>query len=379
MVSYINEVNRLNDDNILGGTPSAPVLDDIEYTATEKKTGPTGVSAPVLDDMDYVAPTVKKGGPQGVSAPVLDDFNDYVPKSEKKGVPDNVTAPVLDDEYTEVSENEIISSMTPEQLEMYNRLPEAKKKQVIEMRRKQLAEQQKVSQPVKPPVLDDADSYVPPVHEEKKNISETVSAPILDDEPEPTKYVPKFVDEDLERAKKEGAKQSVSSQLVSNQKDEKESLKMMLELKAEREMEAAKKGFRITLLTAVIGVVASVLFVLLYSGNFFGLGYKDIDSNKFFQILSDYSLYIGIVSGIASLLLVSGVSGLKSLSSFIFVLFSIVQLFPGLFMIPQHEGSTAMACLLYAGSLICSIAVIVILSASESVGIFFKKPIVDNR
>lgn len=377
----------MNEDNGFssGGSDNitAPVLDDIEYEApSSKKNGPQGVSAPVLDDMDYVAPTAKKGGPQGVSAPVLDDFDDYIPKNhEKKGAPENVTAPVLDDGgYTppesQSEDDKIIAALTPEQKAMYDKLPPDKQRQVLEMRKTQLAQQKQESAPIKPPVLDDEDSYAPPPKEEKKP-QEPIKAPILDDEPEPPKYVPKYVDEDLERAKKEGAKRSVSSQLVSNQKDEKESLRMMLELKAEREAAAAKKGFKIALLLAFLGVAAGTLFFLLYSCDFFGLSYSD-SGNKFYEILTQYSLYIGAAAGVCSLALITGVNGLKSLCSFVYLLFSVVQIIGVFAIMPQISGSAAAKWSMCIGALLCSAAVFVTLSASEAVGLFFKKPSKDH-
>lgn len=382
----------MNEDNSFGNggseNISAPVLDDIEYDDNAaKKDGPQGISAPVLDDMDYVAPTTKKGGPQGVSAPVLDDFDDYIPKSSvKKGAPQNVTAPTLDkDNYTapktespENGDDAIIAGLTPQQREMYDRLPPDKQKQVLEMRKAQLAQQKQESAPIKPPVLDNEDSYTPPPKKEEKTPDEPVKAPILDDEPEPAKYVPKFVDEDLERAKKEGAKRSVSSQLVSNQKDEKESLRMMLELKAEREAETAKKGFKIAILLAILGVAAGALFFLLYSCDFFGLSYSD-SGNKFYDILTKYSLYIGIAAGVCSLLLVTGVNGLKSLCSFVYLVFSVVQLIGIFAIMPQINGGAAAKWGLCIGAFVCSVAVFVTLSASEAVGLFFKKPAKDHR
>lgn len=404
----------MNDDNIYGSggnDVSAPILDDIAYEApSAKKDGPQGVSAPVLDDMDYVAPSAKKDGPQGVAAPILDDFDDYVPNNEKKGAPQNISAPVLDDDnYNSVNDanapafddDAIIAGLNPEQKAMYDKLPPEKQRQIIEMRKTQLAQQnipkagytsepvkapilddensyippvkEKVSdETIKAPVLDDEDAYVPPVKEEKKPEA-PISAPILDDEPEPVKYVPKFVDEDLEKAKQEAKKKAVSSQLTSNQKDEKESLRMMLELKAEREAEAAKKGFKIVLLLAFVGIAAAVLFFLLYSGNFFGLSYGD-EKNKLYTFMSDYSIYISIGAGLCSLLLLTGIGGLKSLSSFFYLVFSVIQVIGIFSLMPQIAGNAGIKWGLCVGALVCSAAVFVTLSASESVGLFYKKP-----
>ena len=218
---------------------SAPVLDDFGYVApTAKKDGPTGVSAPVLDDMaSYNSGVEKKGAPTGVSAPVLDDNIPYV--SEKKGAPTGVTAPVLDDAsvpYTQeklvLSDEDIIGGLTPELKARFDALPADKQQQIIDMRRTQLGA---VAPPVQvtAPVLDEDNYTPPPKAEEPVQPEAPISAPILDDEPEPPKYQPKYVDEDLERAKAEASKKAVSSQLVSEQKDSKESLRMMLELKEE--------------------------------------------------------------------------------------------------------------------------------------------------
>ncbi len=399
----------MNDENIYGTgeqpTPSAPVLDDIEYSApSARKEGPQGVAAPVLDDMDYVAPTPKRDGPQGVSAPVLDEITDYVPNSSKKGAPANVTAPVLDDNtYTastpvsnELTEADIIAGLTPEQKVMYDNLPPEKQKQVINMRLAQLQQQNAAAEPVKAPVLDDENSYTPPPKKEsapsipvsapilddensytpppKKETAPQppISAPILDDEPAPAKYVPKFVDEDLEKAKAEGAKRAVSSQLTSNQKDEKESLKMMLALKAEREAEAASKGFRLLIVLAFVGLVGAALFYMFYSASFFGMSYTE-EGSKFAKIMNEYSLYFAIGLGICGVLPVSGIRGLKSLASFVYLILGVVQVFPGFLMISQMQGSMAVRVLLYLGALACTVAVFVTLSASENIGFFFKK------
>ena len=259
---------------------SAPVLDDFGYVApTAKKDGPTGVSAPVLDDMaSFGSDTEKKGAPTGVSAPVLDDNIPYV--SEKKGAPTGVTAPVLDDAsvpYTQeklvLSDEDIIGGLTPELKARFDALPADKQQQIIDMRRTQLGA---VAPPVQvtAPVLDEDNYTPPPKTEEPKQPEAPVAAPILDDEPEPPKYQPKYVDEDLERAKAEASKKAVAAQLVSEQKDSKESLRMMLELKEEARQREAEKGFKICIVLAVVGVISAIAFYLLYSGQL-GLDYKN--------------------------------------------------------------------------------------------------------
>ena len=369
----------MNDENNFG----APVLDDIDYVEpTPKKDGPTGVSAPVLDDFEYVAPASKKGGPTGVSAPVLDDMNDYVaPSAEKKGAPTGVSAPVLDDamDYSApksdklvLSDDDIIAGMSDEQKAMFANLPQDKQQQIIDMRRQQLGAEAPAPT-VSAPVLDE-DNYVPPPKKEKPaEPVEPVTAPILDDEPEAPKYVPKFVDEDLERAKREGAKKAVSSQLVSEQKDSRESLRMMIELKEQLRQEEAKKGFKVVIVLGLVGLIGAIAFFFLYSGSsMLGLEYSDgLDGLQ--NILQKASLYIAVAMGATGLAMISGVGFLKTLASLVYLLSAIVQVFPGLLMIPEHGDNTGMAITLYAVSLICTIAVIYGLSGLESVGQYFNR------
>lgn len=374
----------------------APVLEDIEYTASSHKKGvPTDVEAPVLDSMETnynPALDRRKGAPTGVDALVLDSMDsNYNSLSDKrKGAPTGVSAPVLDDigsfgqsapetqNTTEsasgkpvLSDEEIISGLTPELRTIFDNLSDEQQQKVLNMRREQLGAEAPAPE-ITAPVLDE-ENYTPPPQEEKKNIPppEPVEAPILDEEPELPKYVPKYVDEDVERAKREGAKQAVSSQLTSNQKDSKESLRMMLELKEQRNAELAEKGFVITIVIAVIGVIGAVAFYLLYGGQL-GLDYKDSLSGAG-NIIKNSAMYIAIASAVGSLTLITGMGGFKSLATLIFVVCGIIQVFPGLAMIPQHNGSLALAGILYAVSIGCTIAVIVMLSASEAVGLYFKR------
>ena len=370
----------MNGENNFG----APVLDDIDYVEpTPKKEGPTGVAAPVLDDFEYVAPE-KKGGPTGVAAVVLDDMSDYTaPAAEKKGAPTGVAAPVLDDEmsYTApqkseklvMTDDEIIDGMSEEEKALFANLPQDKQQQVIDMRRQQLGAEAPAPA-VAAPVLDE-DNYVPPPKTEKPaEPVEAVTAPILDDEPETPKYVPKFVDEDLERAKREGAKKAVSSGLVSEQKDPKESLRMMIELKEQLRQEEAKKGFKVVIILGIIGVIGAIAFFLLYSGSsLLGIEYKEEALSGISNIIKEASLYIAVAMGATGLVMISGVGFLKTLASLVYLLAGIIQVFPGLLMISLHEGSLGLIVTLFVISIACTIAVFGGLSGLESVGQYFNR------
>ncbi|WP_028519585.1 hypothetical protein [Ruminococcus flavefaciens] len=383
-----------DENNLTGGLP-----EEIDYTpSTPKKEGPTGVSAPVLDDFEYAAPSSKKEGPTGVAAPVLDDMGGYTPASEKKGAPTGVSAPVLDDNIPYVSEKkgaptgvsapvlddnvpythnklvlsdeDIISGLTPDLRARFDALPADKQQQIIDMRRTQLGA---VAPPaeITAPVLDEDNYTPPPKKEEPKQPEAPVTAPVLDDEPELPKYQARYVDEDLERAKAEAAKKAVSAQLVSEQKDSKASLQMMLQLKEEARQASAQKGFKVTIVIAIMGVIAAVTFFLLYAG-LLGLGYKN-GLDGFSGVISNSAIYIAVAVALCSLLLLTGAGGCKSLCTFVLLLFGIIQLFPGIPMIPQHKGSMALAGGLYAVSLALTVVCFFLLCGSEDVGNFFNR------
>jgi len=392
----------MSEENIYGTSP----LEDFEYTSSEPRKGmPTGVAAPVLDDMEFEDYSARKGMPTGVSAPILDDMDEYSFSSAKKGAPTGVSAPVLDeiDDYSSYSkkgnptgvtasvldengynpepnklimtDEEVIAGLTPEQKVMFEGLPQDKQQQVIEMRRTQLGAE--APPPViTAPVLDEDNYTPPPKKEEPPQPAENITAPVLDEEPETPEYVSKYANRDLEKIKEEAKKTAVTSSLVSHQKDEKESLRMMMELKEQQRQELARKGFKISIVLAILGLVASVAFYLLYTGQL-GLDYKE-GLSGIGKTVSEASMYIATISGLSSLLLVTGVGGLKSLCSFVYFIFGALQIFPGVVMIPQHEGSMAKIVILYLVSLGCTLGVFITLSASEAISAFYKKAAVSK-
>ncbi|MBO4493449.1 MAG: ABC transporter permease [Ruminococcus sp.] len=368
-------------DNAKKGAPqgvSAPILDDFGYTApSAKKDGPTGVSAPVLDDMSsYGQGAEKKGAPTGVSAPVLDDGMNYAGTGAKKGNPTGVSAPVLDDgaayihEKLVLTDDDIINGLTPDLKARFDALPADKQQQIIDMRRAQLGA---VAPPedIKAPILDE-DNYTPPPKKEEPKQPETpIAAPILDDEPEPPKYQPKYVDEDLERAKAEASKKAVSSQLISDQKDSEASRRMMLELKEQARQQQAEKGFHIVLVLAVLGIIAAAMFYVFYSGAA-SFPYKgELGGIK--AVVESSSIYIAAIVGVLSLALIAGIGGLKTLTSVVMLLFGIIQIVPGIMMIPQHDGNSVLKIVFYAVPLIISWVIFFMLASSEEVGQFYNR------
>ena len=345
------------DENI-----KAPVLDDIDYSASAKKGAPKGVSAPVLDDMsnDYIKNN-RKGAPTGVSAPVLDDMSSsYTPK-EKKSAP----------KY--LSDDEVIAKFSPEQKQQFYILPDDKKKMVLDYTRKQLGLPLEPEPELKAPILDEPDefqNFEKPVHE--LDYDEPLTAPVLDEAPETPEYVPKFASEDIEKIKQEAKKEAVKSQLEPNQKDQKESLRMMKELREQRERADAKKGFKLTIIISVVGCLSAVLFSLFAGGKFMNLAYKP-ETGKLTDIVAQYSLYISIAVGICSFLLITGVKALKSLATTVFLLFTIILIFPGIIMLTQKNGNMGINAVLYGLSVIGSGYTFFSLTSNNKINLFFSK------
>ena len=146
---------------------------------------------------------------------------------------------------------------------------------------------------------------------------------------------------------------------------------MMLELKEEARQREAEKGFKICIVLAVVGVISAIAFYLLYSGQL-GLDYKN-GLEGFGKVIKNSALYIAGIVGVCTLSLIAGIKGLKSLCSFVLLLFGIVQIFPGLPMIPQHKGNMALVVLLYVISLAGTVVTFFMLSGSEPVGKFFTR------
>ncbi|MDE7226568.1 MAG: hypothetical protein K2N49_06910 [Ruminococcus sp.] len=146
---------------------------------------------------------------------------------------------------------------------------------------------------------------------------------------------------------------------------------MMLELKEERRRELAAKGFKVCIVLGIVGVVAAAAFFLLYSGSL-GLTYKDGISN-IANILKESSLYIAAAMAVSSLALMSGFGFVKSIATLVYVVSAIAQIFPGIVMIPQHNGSLPLTVVLYIVSLAGTIGVIFGMSGIEAVSLYFKR------
>lgn len=353
-------------------------LDTPTYIPEEKKGAPQ-IDAPELDDI--LAPPPAAWTPQNAErrgAPVVDEpvlLDDPAPttwkKTETKGAPD-VEAPVLDDTPSVYTAKPAVSAdplpdaaslqedilgaqvaydpveefyqklkFTDDLKTAFGTLDAEKQMQVVEMRAKQMG----IPVPQIPTELrPKLEAAAPEAAEEPV---------VLEEAPKPTAYVPKFKDEDLERAKEESKKPQryTPPPMEMTEDQKKESRRIMNELRVEREKELAKKGFRQLILLAVLGVACAVAFTVFISGAF-GLGYKDaLDEQGFMNVVKQYAPYLGVALGLCSVVIFAPLPFLRSLAKLLNGLTFILMLFPGIPLLMQKDGNMLANGLIYAAAI----------------------------
>lgn len=379
------------------------------YTAPEKKGAPQ-IEAPELDDILAPPPAAwtpqnseKKGAPV-VDEPVLldDPAQNTWQSAEKKGAP-QIEAPELGDETSYVQAKTASPDPLPsaadlqadilgaasaaydpveefyEKLKFTDDLKTAfagldaeKQMQVTEMRAKQMG----IPVPAIPrelrPKLEQA---AKPASAGEDPAAQEVEAPVLEEAPKPQAYVPKFKDEDLERAKEESKKPQKYTpppQMEMTEEQKKESRRIMNELREEREHEAARKGFKQLILLTVLGLIAGAAFALFVSGAF-GAGYKMEEDLGWLAYVKEYGVYLGAGVALGSLFLAAPIPALRGFIKFLHGLSFVLMLFPGIPLLIQKEaGHGLLNGLLYAAALIFSGICAFVLTTSENISMYNK-------
>ena len=196
---------------------------------------------------------------------------------------------------------------------------------------------------------------------------------MLEDAPVQEKYVPKFKDEDLERAKAEAQKPQkyTPPPMEMTEEQKQESRRLMAQLREEREREQAKKGFRQLILLTIVGIVGAMAFCLFFS-DMFGLGNKMEEAGGFAQKMKSVAGYVGAGIGIGSLLLIAPIPAFKGLCKFLDLVGFVMMLFPGIPLLMQTEGNGAVNGILYAVAILACIVGFVILITSDNIRMYNK-------
>jgi hypothetical protein len=379
-----------NLDDMLGG------LEEPTYKEQEKKGAPS-LDAADLEGLLGETPAVweessaRRGAPT-VEEPVeLDSPAQQTWTEEKHGAP-QVEAPELDaGSYTQAASGheelqmdtnaeDLLGSAAQsydpvaefcEKLKLddalkktFIGLPAEKQQQITEMRAGQLG----IAVPKIPKELRAPEPVSP---QEALPAEEEI---VLEEAPKPEAYVPKFKDEDLERAKEEAKKPKAYTppQKEMTEEQKMESRRLMGQLREEREHELAHKGFMQLILLTVLGIIAAVAFSLFFSGAF-GLGYKMEDELGWMAYVKNYAPYYGAAMGLSALLLAAPIPQLKGLTKFLHGLGFVLMLFPGIpLLIQKEEGHAALNGLFFGAALVLSGVVVFVLTTSDGIHMYNK-------
>ena len=162
----------------------------------------------------------------------------------------------------------------------------------------------------------------------------------LEEAPKEEEYVPSFKDQDLERIKEESKKpQKYTPPPVElTEEKKKENIRIMNQLREEREREMAHKGFIQLIILTVVGVVGAIAFACFFSGAF-GLGYKQEADFAWLSTVKSIAPIAAVVMGISALVLAAPVPQLKGITKFLFGLGFVLSLFPGIPLLIQKDGN----------------------------------------
>ena len=375
-----------DNENLLGETPEvwtgneekkgAPVLDvnDLNgllgdepqvWTGNDDKKG-----APELDTSGLLDDPAQTWNEQKLGAPVLDEQvqldepGTYTPDAPKGGAAldmnvDDLLGGGEPETYDEVGEFCKRLQFDENLKNTFMQLDAEKQQQVVEMRAGQLG----IPAPMIPNALR------PKVEEALPEAADVQ----LEEAPEPEEYVPQFKDEDLERIKEESKKpQKYTPPPVElTEEKKKENIRIMNELREEREKELARKGFKQLILLTVIGVIGAIAFGIFFSGiSVFGFK-PGFDSNGIMKAVESAAPIVAIVMGISALLLALPIKQLKGITKLAFGLGTLLSLFPGIPMLIQ-KNNIALSAIVFVLALGGNAAVVVVMSISDAINMYNK-------
>ena len=211
-----------------------------------------------------------------------------------------------------------------------------------------------------------------PQHEALPQVD--ASALLEEPAPEPERKVA-FNQEDLEAAKMSAAKRAseslkeIPAQTPEQQKRAREEMAL---LRLQQEEALAAKGFTLSIILTVLGVLAGACTILFSAG-----AYPDPENAPgAFKFFDTCYLILGLALVGLAVTIVLRVRQTKSVVSFIFALNAILMVIPGIFSLlieKKNASGGAVICAGYAASIILSIVVVFIMSTSDKIGAYYKK------
>jgi len=322
-----------------------------------------GIQAPTLEETTYNPSASVKRSLDGIQAPVLEDTA-YTPEKKTAGLSD-VAAPVLSDTFTPGSAPQTAQpqfqqygaqapQMAQPQFQQYGaQAPQAVQSQQFQQYGAQ------APQAVQSQQFQQYGAQTP----QSGRTLDDVQKPVLDEEPAvQQRYVPKFVDPDLEAAKKTAVDRAIKSSLnsVPDSFDEEKSREVYREFMRQKEADLAKRGGMFVIFIMIAGMVSGLL-TLLFS--FIELKEEIpgiIDTfNLVYMILG-----IVLIGGAAAMLVKSNTA--RKIASNIFTWVTVLHVIPGVFVM-FSKASRSSAIGIYLAILVLNIVICFTYGSSEAI------------
>lgn len=340
---------------------------------------PKSLEAQLLGDMTYDDPRKSQphGGsnlPQVDAAALLGDMSAEAPAPAK---PQSQYQELTDEQVAILQQQRAEKGQppyTPDEIaELKAEFVERQRQQAMEAA---MAAQAQAQSAAAAQLLAEPEDYSQPEKKPQHEALPQVDASALLEEPapEPERRV-SFNQEDLEAAKKAAAKRAsdslkeAPSQTAEQQKRAREEMAM---LRRQQQEDLAQKGFMVSIVMTVLGVIAGICAVMFSSGAY---GNPD-EAPQIFYFFDKCYLFLGIAQALLAVTIVLRVKKLKGLTSFINVITPILMLVPGITVLLSQKriaetGGISVVC--YIIAMLFSIAVTFTMASSEKLNAYYAK------
>jgi len=191
-----------------------------------------------------------------------------------------------------------------------------------------------------------------------------VQKPMLEDEPPvQQRYVPKYVDPDIENAKKASVDRAIKSSLnsVPDSFDQEKSREMYREFMREKESDMAKKGAVTVVILAILTILSGALSFFFATGPL-----TEKTAEGFMDTLNMLYMIMAFVQILGAVLMFVKSQNTQKAASTIVTLITVLMVIPGIFIYFSKE-SRGNASIFYFIPLIINIIVCFIFGSSENI------------
>ncbi len=357
---------------------SAPVLEETTYDPSKAvKHSLDGIQAPVLEETSYT-PEKKTAGLDDVAVPVLTDTFTPGAAPQQYGTPQNPQA--VTPQFTRYGAPQNPQAAAPQFTRYGAQNPQAAAPQFTRYgapQNSQAAAPQfaQYGAPQNPqaaaPQFTQYGAQNPQATSQQftqygaaqtsRNLDD-VQKPVLADEPQTEqRYVPKFVDPDVEAAKKTAVDRAIKSSLnsVPDSFDEEKSREIYREFMNQKEAELARKGGMLVILVMVIGMISGLATLL------FSFGALKDEAPAIIETFNMCYMILGILflGGAAAMLVKSNTT--RKIASNIFTIGTIIHVIPGIFV--MFAKASRMYTGFWVGILIINIIICFSYGSSEAI------------